>query len=581
MEPSMSENDVIGPQMSIREMFDLLLDHGCVDLASKMDSEQDTAMIVSGGGFGDIWMGKMHDGAKVAIKAWRASALEQYSYKTLKRATREIHVWSKMKHRNVHQLMGVIMFRGVYIGMVSEWMDNGNLYEYMRKHPNFDRYQMCVQIASGLAYMHQNDVVHGDLKSMNILMSLDGVPKLSDFGLSNMSGGSLAFSNTSSGQSGTIRWAAPEQLLTGAPSTKGSDVYALAMTMLEIFTGRIPYPECQRDFQIIVLLQKGTLPERPKELSADNEQSSEMWNLLLSCWNHEPGVRPSATAVLESLSEFVKSEDQSIPEPTDPGVSYTDRYRRLGGPAFEKAVEPDSRALKLTPDGHPDMSSRYASLGMSYGDRYRRLGELADLEKSIEYHSRALELTPDGHPDMSYRHASLAASYTDRYRRLGELADLEKAIEYHSRALKLTPEGHLDMPLRYASLAASYTDRYRLLGELADLEKSIEYHSRALESTPNDHRDMSDWHASLAASYTDRYRRLGELADLEKAIEYHSRALELTPDGHPDMSLRYANLGASYTDRYRRLGELVDLERAIEFQSRALALTSDGPAPAQ
>ncbi|CAE6424666.1 unnamed protein product [Rhizoctonia solani] len=259
------------------------------------------------------------------------------------------------------------------------------------------------------------------------------------------------------------------------------------------------------------------------------------------------------------------------------GVSYTDRYRRLGELVdLEKAIECFCRALELTPEGHPDMPHRHDSLGVSYADRYRRLGELVDLEKAIECHSRALALTPEGHPDMPHRHASLGVSYTDRYRRLGELVDLEKAIECFCRALELTPEGHPDMPHRHDSLGVSYADRYRRLGELVDLEKAIECHSRALALTPEGHPDMPHRHASLGVSYTDRYRRLGELVDLEKAIECHSRALELTPEGHPDMPRRHDSLGVPYTDRYQRLGDLVDLEKAIECHSRALALTPDG-----
>ena len=65
-------------------MFDCLTSTGCIDLSSQMDTHQDTALIVSGGGFGDIWMGKLHNGGKVAIKAWRTSTLEECNYKTIK-----------------------------------------------------------------------------------------------------------------------------------------------------------------------------------------------------------------------------------------------------------------------------------------------------------------------------------------------------------------------------------------------------------------------------------------------------------------------------------------------------------------
>ncbi|EUC61975.1 eukaryotic translation initiation factor eIF2A [Rhizoctonia solani AG-3 Rhs1AP] len=139
---------IITSQMSTQQIFECLTSTGCIDLSSKMDTQQSTAMIVSGGGFGDIWMGRLHSGGKVAIKAWRTNTLERCGYKTLKRAARELFYWSQMEHPNVHRLQGVIMFRDQYLGMVSEWMDNGNLHEYLRKQPSADRYQLvgCTHI---------------------------------------------------------------------------------------------------------------------------------------------------------------------------------------------------------------------------------------------------------------------------------------------------------------------------------------------------------------------------------------------------------------------------------------------------
>ncbi|CAE6436323.1 unnamed protein product [Rhizoctonia solani] len=227
-----SGTEIISCHMTMHEMFHHLLHHGCLDLSSQMDAQQDTAIIINGGGFGDIWLGRLNSGVQVAIKAWRSSIIEQCDYKILKRATREIYFWSKLKHENIQPLMGIIVFKGHYLGMVSQWMENGNLHGYMRKNPDFDRHRMSVQVASGLAYMHEHDAVHGDLKALNLLVSLDGVARLTDFGLSTMSEAGLAFSQTTTTQARTIRWASPEQLLEDSPSSKQSDVYALGMTIL-------------------------------------------------------------------------------------------------------------------------------------------------------------------------------------------------------------------------------------------------------------------------------------------------------------------------------------------------------------
>ncbi|CAE6508010.1 unnamed protein product [Rhizoctonia solani] len=139
-----------------------------------------------------------------------------------------------MNHPNIHRLQGVIMLRDQYLGMVSEWMNNGNLHEYLRKHPDAVRFKLCVDIVLGLEYMHSTNTVHGDLKAANVLVSSDGVAKLSDFDFSVMSEmTSLVFSESSNWRTGSLRWMAPELLLEEVRTrTTQSDVYALGMTML-------------------------------------------------------------------------------------------------------------------------------------------------------------------------------------------------------------------------------------------------------------------------------------------------------------------------------------------------------------
>ncbi|CAE6434993.1 unnamed protein product, partial [Rhizoctonia solani] len=213
-----SEVTQIVSHMSTQQMFECLIGVGCIDLSPQMDTKQDTAMIMSGGGFGDIRMGQLYDGTKVAIKAWRTEALEELRYKTLKRAARELFYWSRLCHKNIHQLMGVIVFRDEYLGMVSEWMENGDLRKYIRKHPSADRRQLCVDVASGLEYMHSQHMAHGDLKAANVLVSSDGIARLSDFDFSVMSAASnLIFTESSNTRTGTVRWLAPEMLLEEAP----------------------------------------------------------------------------------------------------------------------------------------------------------------------------------------------------------------------------------------------------------------------------------------------------------------------------------------------------------------------------
>ncbi|CAE7227948.1 unnamed protein product [Rhizoctonia solani] len=85
--------------------------------------------------------------------------------------------------------------------------------------------------------------------------------------------------------------------------TTQSDVYALGMTMLEIFTGQVPYPERRLDVVVITAVIQGILPTRPSHLK-DDEQGNLTWNLLLECWSREPSERPSARQVYGALESY-------------------------------------------------------------------------------------------------------------------------------------------------------------------------------------------------------------------------------------------------------------------------------------
>ncbi|CAE6433640.1 unnamed protein product [Rhizoctonia solani] len=301
--PEIKDLESLGPHMSTQDMFDSLVRHGCIDLSPQMDPKQDSAVLLSGAGYWDIWRGELRDGAKVAIKTWRQSMIERVDYETLKRSIREIYTWSRMAHPNIHPLMGIIIFKGHQLGMVSQWMENGSLREYMRRNPWFDRYQMCMQVASALKHMHENDTVHGNIKASNILVSSDGAAEVTDFGSSIMSEASLCFSKTAS-MDWDIRGTAPELLSEGATKSKPADVYALGMAMLEIFTGDVPYAEYRADAQVVHALLKGKLPTRPVDQLKNDERGNKTWQLMVSCWDRDPAARPTASQVLESLEDI-------------------------------------------------------------------------------------------------------------------------------------------------------------------------------------------------------------------------------------------------------------------------------------
>ncbi|KAF8746899.1 Histone deacetylase (HDAC) interacting, partial [Rhizoctonia solani] len=260
---------------------------------------------VAEGGFGDVWRGRLTDGTSVAIKVLRYSLIRSDESKDNKRAMREIYNWSKLEHKHVHKLLGVTMFQE-RLGMVSVWMEHGTLKQYLDQHTNLDRHKLCFQIAEGVTSSERLKYarkVHGDLKASNILVSSDGTLKLTDFDYSIISDCSVAFSATTRGGGGTLRWMAPELLMSEdlVERNKFTDIYALGMTFLETLTNALPYSECQRDIQIYRKLDHEEYPKRSMTHFPDNRLGNSMWKMLIKCWNHNPSSRPTADKVLVTL----------------------------------------------------------------------------------------------------------------------------------------------------------------------------------------------------------------------------------------------------------------------------------------
>ncbi|KAF8602652.1 kinase-like protein [Ceratobasidium sp. AG-I] len=188
--------------------------------------------------------------------------------------------------------------------MVSPWMERGNLNELNKINFVEDRFELCVQICLGLAYLHEKDV-HGDLKGANILLSNDGVAKITDFGNTVLQKYDLNFTQASGRTRFSSRWAAPEVIEGAVQCSKPADVYALGMTILEIVSGQLPYAAVKRECTVIYTVAvKKELPKRPKAISSDSKQGNLLWFTLESCWSFDPEVRPTALAVKEIMKKI-------------------------------------------------------------------------------------------------------------------------------------------------------------------------------------------------------------------------------------------------------------------------------------
>nr|XP_061832261.1 megakaryocyte-associated tyrosine-protein kinase-like isoform X1 [Nerophis lumbriciformis]XP_061832262.1 megakaryocyte-associated tyrosine-protein kinase-like isoform X1 [Nerophis lumbriciformis] len=239
------------------------------------------------GEFGAVFEGE-YLGQRVAVKTIKCDV-------TAQAFLQETAVMTKLKHKNLVGLLGVILHKGLLI--ITELMTKGNLANFLRTRGRsvISRVQLLVfalDVCEGMEYLESKKLVHRDLAARNILVSHDTVAKVSDFGLTR------AASKVSDNQSAKlpVRWSAPEALSNEKFSTK-SDVWSYGVLLWEIFSyGRQPYPKMS-------LQEVKERVEGGHRMEAPGDCPPAVYALMTVCWDKEPRRRPAFHKVREKLEQ--------------------------------------------------------------------------------------------------------------------------------------------------------------------------------------------------------------------------------------------------------------------------------------
>ncbi|KZV95439.1 kinase-like protein, partial [Exidia glandulosa HHB12029] len=201
--------------------------------------------------------------------------------RTSRRLLREISIWKAASHPNVHSLCGLYERPKSLPAMVSPWCRNGDINRYLKtqqQNPHLDelKLRLLSQAIQGLDYLHDNHVVHADLKGGNVLISDEGVARLADFGLSALRT-SDAFTSTST-VAGTYRWMAPELINeNNARHTYASDIWAAGCLIIEVQSGSHPYYSAENDHYVLLAIGNREPPPRPPNMP------DFLWSLVAEC----------------------------------------------------------------------------------------------------------------------------------------------------------------------------------------------------------------------------------------------------------------------------------------------------------
>lgn len=261
----------------------------------------------------------------VAVKVIRAFGYNFEKYHS--RFCREAVVWRHLRHPNILPLLGVDLEEH-QLSMISEWMNYGNINEFVERQEGVNPVRLLVDAANGLEYMHSLNMVHGDLKGANILVNRSRRACLADFGLSTVvradrqAGANTSFVSLVSATSlvsftagGTHRWMSPELYdperfgATDDRPTKQSDCYALGMVVYEVLTGNDPFWEFSGRERVIFAIIEGDRPRKPNA-AVSLGLTDGLWEILQRCWLADANARPNVKTVLLRLNRAAWSWDR-------------------------------------------------------------------------------------------------------------------------------------------------------------------------------------------------------------------------------------------------------------------------------
>ncbi|CAI5725566.1 unnamed protein product [Hyaloperonospora brassicae] len=238
------------------------------------------------GGFGVVYGAlDLRNGRSVAIKQ---VSLRDIDKDELSAIETEISLLRKLKHENIVKYHDTIKTEG-HLYIVLEYMENGSLAQFVKKFRFLSETLVAMyitQVLRGLAYLHEQGVLHRDVKGANILTTKDGLVKLADFGVA------IKLNDTQKANSvvGSPYWMAPE-VIEMAGWSSASDIWSVGCTIIELLTTKPPYFDLAPMAALFRIVQEDhpPLPQR---------MSPALHDFIMKCFMKEPRLRASAVELL-------------------------------------------------------------------------------------------------------------------------------------------------------------------------------------------------------------------------------------------------------------------------------------------
>ncbi|OJK02523.1 hypothetical protein ASPACDRAFT_24836 [Aspergillus aculeatus ATCC 16872] len=238
------------------------------------------------GAFGSVYRAlNWNTGETVAVKQIKLADLPKSELRVI---MLEIDLLKNLDHPNIVKYQGFVKSAET-LNIILEYCENGSLHSIAKNFGRFPENLVGLymsQVLHGLLYLHEQGVIHRDIKGANILTTKEGLVKLADFGVASRTTGL-----SESSVVGTPYWMAPEVIeLSGA--TTSSDIWSLGCTVIELLEGKPPYYNLQ-PMPALFRIVNDDHPPLPQGASPAVK------DFLMQCFQKDPNLRVSARKLLK------------------------------------------------------------------------------------------------------------------------------------------------------------------------------------------------------------------------------------------------------------------------------------------
>ena len=255
------------------------------------------------GAMGAVYLARyIKNNHRVAIKIMSSAINSNASSSLVSRFEREAEILKHLNNPNIVRLFGIGKFKGLrYYAM--EVIDGETLEAILLRKGVFswdETIELGKQICNALQHAHDNGVVHRDIKLSNLMVTKQGVLKLTDFGIAkDLDGTLLTGANCAIG---TAAYMSPEQCRGESTVTGKSDLYSLGVVLFELLTGKRPFRG--NNAVELFLHHVQSKPERPSRINLEIPKFLD--TLVLHLLEKKPEDRPPSASVVAKILEEIR-----------------------------------------------------------------------------------------------------------------------------------------------------------------------------------------------------------------------------------------------------------------------------------